>query len=92
VLNRKFITFNSRTNHSRDRCATFEKNQNKSNIYLENQETERLKFRILKIIIQNDNTENRNSTKVALNNVMENNRTIEFHGNQVNIYQVTIDK
>ena len=74
------------------RCATFEKNQNKSNIYLENQETERLKFRILKIIIQNDNTENRNSTKVALNNVMENNRTIEFHGNQVNIYQVTIDK
>ena len=38
------------------------------------------------------NTENPNSAKVALNNGMENNRTIEFHGNQVNIYQITIDK
>ena len=38
------------------------------------------------------NTKNPNSAKVALNNGMENNRTIEFNGNQVNIYQITIDK
>lgn len=38
------------------------------------------------------NTENPNSEKVALNNGMKNNRTIEFHGNQVNIYQITIEK
>lgn len=38
------------------------------------------------------NTKNPNSAKVALNNGMENNRTIEFNGNPVNIYQITIDK
>jgi hypothetical protein len=74
ILFTKFTAYKTATFLTQSRCATFEKNQNKSNIYLENQETERLKFRILKIIIQNDNTENRNSTKVALNNVMENNR------------------
>ena len=38
------------------------------------------------------NTKNPNSAKVALNNGMQNDRTIDFHGNQVNIYQITIDQ
>ena len=38
------------------------------------------------------NTKNPNSAKVALNNGMFNNRTIDFHGNQVNIYQITVDE
>lgn len=38
-------------------------------------------------------TENSNSTKVALNNGMKKNHsTIEFHGNQVNIYQISKDE
>ena len=38
------------------------------------------------------NTKNPNSAKVALNNGMQNDRTFDFHGNQVNIYQITIDQ
>jgi RimJ/RimL family protein N-acetyltransferase len=38
------------------------------------------------------NTKNSNSSKVALSNGMSNNRTIDFHGNLVNIYQITIDE
>jgi len=38
------------------------------------------------------NTKNPNSAKVALNNGMSNNRTIDFHGNPVNIYQITIEE
>ncbi|MDN3494214.1 GNAT family N-acetyltransferase [Winogradskyella bathintestinalis] len=38
------------------------------------------------------NTENPNSAKVALNNDMQNDRTIEFHGDTVYIYQITLEK
>lgn len=38
------------------------------------------------------NTENPNSEKVALNNGMSNNRKIDFYGNLVNIYQISIDE
>ena len=38
------------------------------------------------------NIKNPNSGNVALNNGMSNNRTIDFHGNPVNIYQITIDE
>jgi RimJ/RimL family protein N-acetyltransferase len=38
------------------------------------------------------NNKNPSSAKVALNNGMLNNRTIDFHGNLVNIYQITIDE
>jgi len=38
------------------------------------------------------NTKNPNSAKVALNNGMQNDRTIDFHGNQVNIYQITLNE
>jgi len=38
------------------------------------------------------NTKNPNSAKVALNNGMLTNRTIDFHGNPVHIYQITIDE
>ena len=38
------------------------------------------------------NTKNPNSAKVALNNGMQNDRTINFHGNQVNIYQITLNE
>jgi|TARA_B110000967_G_scaffold152597_1_gene156851 RimJ/RimL family protein N-acetyltransferase len=38
------------------------------------------------------NTKNPNSAKVALNNGMQNDRTIDFDGNQVNIYQITLNE
>ena len=38
------------------------------------------------------NTKNPYSAKVALNNGMQNDRTIDFHGNQVNIYQITLNE
>ena len=38
------------------------------------------------------NTKNPNSAKVALNNGMQKDRTIDFHGNQVNIYQITLSE